>query len=376
MILFIVKQPSNIDFLNVGNQCNQRCRQCFYNENGEISNLTLEQEIELIGKVAKNFPDSAIFVYPKEITTSLDIIPTLAKNRQTSTLSNGRDLDDIVIAKLRNFGIEEIGITLFANAEQQLYFNGNSREEYLRIKDAIQRAISQGLKVTVNTVLAKATMGSIEELCLECSKLGVLKIRFYRLMPIGNAKDMGSEQFLVESDMDSIIGSVESMKKKFPTLYLSFAINFGPNFYGKSIEEARKKVQKSNQSWTKSPYLCPSIGQNYFGISLKSGSIYWCFFLISEPGISRIGYIDPKTSKITIDSPVDLSPETLRTKLNGNCSSKNCDYQALCLGGCRAAAYLFAKRNGVLDPLYAGMDICLTRSYQRFFEKNMGAARM
>lgn len=359
--------PKNIDILNVGNPCNQNCRQCNYESEPNLTGISITGEIEFIESLKILYSESSIFSYPKEITTSRYLLPIIEKCGQKKVLSNGKEMDDGFIRELKKYGIEEIGITLFANLEQQYDFNRNPIRECLKIKQNIRKCAESGLKVTVNNILDKTTIYSINSLCEQCYELGVKKIVFIRLRPVGNAKYMDRSRLLEEKDMDIIIPSIEAMKSKYPDLYISLDISFGPNFYGKTLEEAQEKVRRGKQSWVKSTYLCPAINQDYWGISPKSGKVYSCFFIISESEIARIGNVDVKNGKVKIDSPIDLSEETLKKELRGNCSSENCKYQSVCLGGCRATAYISARSNGDPDPLYAGMDICSTKSYERLY---------
>lgn len=364
------KIPSNIDFLNAGNPCNQNCKQCFYKNENNLAGVSNDEEMILMREVANNYKGSSIFIYPKEITTSSYIIPLMGEFKQKSTLSNGLKLNDEIIKNLKKEGVNQIGITLFATFEEQRYFNNNTEKEYNQIKQNIKRAIDGGLEVKVNNVLDKETSKSIGLLCDECFKLGVKKIEFLRLRPVGNGATIDKSRLLTENDMEAIIFVTENMKRNYSKdkLYLSFSLSFGPNFYGKSLKEAKEKIKKSNQkSWMKSNFLCPAINQNYYGISLKSGNVYWCFFLISEPEISKIGTINIDKKRVYTDTNIDLSGDTLKKKLRGNCSLNNCKYQSLCLGGCRSIAYTFAKLKEEPEPLYAGMDICLTKSYEKFY---------
>ena len=361
------KGPTNIDILNVGNECNQNCRQCNYESEPNLTGISLTGEIEFIELLKSLYPGSSIFSYPKEITTSRYLLPIMQKCGQKKVLSNGKEIDDEFIRELKKYGIEEIAITLFANLEQQYDFNRNTIREYIKIKQNIRKCAESGLKVTVNNILDKTTIYSINSLCEQCKELGAKKIAFIRLRPVGNAKYMDRFRLLEEKDMDIIIPSVEAMRSKYPDLYISLDISFGPNFYRKTLEEAKEKVRRSKQTWIKSAYFCPAINQDYRGISPKSGKVYWCFFLISESEIARIGYVDIKNGIVTIDSPIDLSEETLKKELRGNCSSENCKYQPECLGGCRATAYISARDKGERDPIYAGMDICQTKSYERYY---------
>jgi len=311
----------NIDFLNVGNPCPQNCRQCFYQESG-AGDIDFAEEVSLISLLSQSYPKASYFLYPPEISNNQDYISLMGQFNQKVALSNGRNISEPLIAKLRTAGIEEIQITLFADAEQQQFFNGNTRQQYQEIKDSIRRCVDNGIKVAVNNVLAKRTINSIGDLCAEISNLGAAKLNFLRLMPKGNALSLDESEFLEKGDMKPIITSIEAMKQKYPDLYLSCRFSFGPNFYGKSLDEARQKIARSNLEWTKKDYLCPAINQRYAGISLKSKRVYWCFGLISNPEISVIGYVNPPN--IIVTNPVDLSARTLSEKLRGNCAKDNC----------------------------------------------------
>jgi len=111
-----------------------------------------------------------------------------------------------------------------------------------------------------------------------------------------------------------------------------------------------------------SKYLCPWIGQQYFGVSLGNHDVYPCFRLLSFPEM-RIGKVNIDARgqvKLDINKP-DLMEKELSQRLRGECSESDCQYHRLCLGGCRSMAYVLAKRQGDNNPLYAGQDICLTR---------------
>lgn len=196
------------------------------------------------------------------------------------------------------------------------------------------------------------------------SDLGVDKIEFIRLKPVGNAKKMDQKFLLDVSDMPKIIENVEICKQKFPETYYRFNYSFGPNFYGKSIAEAALKVKKGGSEWTKAKFLCPAIDGNYLGISFRSGKIYSCFFAMDQEDFA-IGRMSDAGERLKVNQ-TPLSSKMLKKKLRGNCHKDNCEYQSICMGGCRSIAYIFAKLRGETDPLFAGMDICITKAKEAF----------
>jgi len=361
------RNPINIDLLSIGNPCNQNCKQCFYSE--DYSAKIIKNELDLADKIIKTYSKSSFFIYPKEITTSLHLLPLFQKVGQKGVSSNGLIFSEKTVEALKNYQINRIRFTLFATPEEQQFFNGNTLEDYEAIKNSARICAENGMEVTISNVISRTSMKSIEKLALLSRELGAKKLELIRLKPLGNGASMDLSELINESDMDQIIFSAENAKQKAgDSLYILFNLGFGPNFYKKSISDAKKKVSKARNSWVKGKYLCPIIDNNYYGISMKSGKVYWCFNNVGNPE-TAIGYIDQTDAKLKLTDPIDFSRETLEKKLRGNCAYDNCQYQKICLGGCRNAAYIFAKLRNEPEPEYAGMDICLTKSYERIFGK-------
>lgn len=357
--------PGNIDFLGVGNKCNLNCRQsCYFVEQKSLSNVEKIDDLSTMEKIIDQFPEAAFFAYPKEITTSMDISQIFPITKQTHVLSNGILLDEEKIDCLKAAGILKIKITLFANfRDHSLFYNINERQ-YEIIKNNISLCKSKGLLVTVNNIISQPTKNSIAELVALSSDLGVDKIRFIRLQPMGNGQNADLSLFITENDMPDIILAIEKCKQQYPSVHLGYTISFGPNFYLKTREEALEKIRLSHRDWTKSKYLCPAINGDYLGISMKTGTLYHCFWAMSTPEFVA-GRMDLSTGEIIEWRDTVLSAKILREKLRGNCHKDNCKYQDLCLGGCRCAAFAFAKMRDEADPLFAGMDICITKSQEK-----------
>jgi len=358
LIVFIVNDsPTNIDFIDIGNPCNRKCSSCFKSRVGGAPDR--EEELDLVQKIKIKNKNSNFFLYPNEATTSPYLFSMMVENGQKYTLTNGLLLDERMVNWMLVAGLQEVKVTYFANVGEQIEWQGISAKQYRLIGKNIENAVKNGLKVSVNNVLWKSNVGSICDLTKKCFDLGVSRIQLIRFR--GFEPD---ERYLSDSDMDNVVGEVEKAKQLFPNNpRVQFSYTFaGPNFYGKSFEEVKGKV--SPKEWINSPYLCPAIGQNYWGISLKNSSVYWCPFIAGDKD-AEIGKLDKKTGEVNISTNIDLRPETLRKKLGGKCSEDSCEYQSLCLGGCRSTAYIFANMRGEKDPLYAGIDICLTDVYGR-----------
>jgi radical SAM protein with 4Fe4S-binding SPASM domain len=325
-------------------------------------------EHDFIRRLRETYPESGFFLYPRDIVTAASLLPVMQEIGQSETLTNGNHLDERLVERLLASGLKEIQITLFGTAAEQNRYNRNSPEDYERIKANIRLCIARGLRVQVNNVLSRETMASMERLGDECLRLGVARLRFIRLQPIGDAVNaFPPEVYLTQDDLEGvIIPTFERLKQKHgPRLYLCFAVNFGPNFHGKTLEEAREKLRRRSSMSPPSDTFCPAIDGQYWNVSTQSGNVHWCFNNISDPD-RRIGTVDWATGHVTIDRPVDLSRETLRKRLRGICAASSCKYQEVCLGGCRTAAIAFAPEGDQEQRLYAGMDMCLTPAYARY----------
>ena len=254
---------------------------------------------------------------------------------------------------------------MFANQAEQSFWNGNSEEQYKNIKKALQIAAQKGMKTEIFSIVTPQNLGQVPHLFELSRSLGVSKINFIRILPVGNGKTLDSKYFLTEPAFEELIKVTESFKTG-ETPYFTMFPYFGPDFYSRSVWKFLE--QGNSDSWVKGNTLCPTVGNNYAGLSLKTDNIYWCFLLMSDLQ-AKIGEL--KNNKLVIGSQSDFSKSTLQEKLRGICSKDSCEYQELCLGGCRSYAYIFAKLRGEAEPEYAGMDLCQTNTKKRLGRKRI-----
>jgi len=336
MVFIVNDNPANIDFLDLGNNCNFSCDKCYYGANKKRKKANTEVERKLMEIIISQYKSSKIFIYPPEITTSRYLLDAIEKVGQKIVLTNGLELNREMVRLFSEAKIEFPKVTLFASPEEQEQWQGTDQQQYLQIRKNIELAAKEGLSVVVNTVLWKDNISSIENLVKQCYDLGVDRIKIIRFM-----EDEENDQFIRDYNANEVIERVEKAKlSPSPRIQFSYAFG-GPNFFGKSLDEVKKKLLPKEGEWVKSPYLCPAIGQNYWGVSLQKREVSWCYFLKDKP-IGKIGTVDNK-GNIIIDSKIDLQPDTLEQELKGKCSKDRCEYQPVCLGGCRRTAYLFAN---------------------------------
>lgn len=352
--------------MNIGRACNQNCKQCFIDEK-PTNKTNIEGEISRAERIISANKNNNFFIYPKEITTSPELVELISKIGQQYVLSNAKIIKPRFIDYLKDKGVNRIKITLFGDSEEQSFWNNNTEKEYEEIKKGIKLCAEKNITTEIFTIITPKNIEKLSKLYDLCKELKVSKINLLRVLPFGNAKNIKKELFMKEQDLEQLILVTEELKKNNGP-YISFSLKFGPNFYGKSVWDCLSGKNKSR--WTATETLCPAIGNRYAGVSMKTGNIYWCYYLISDPN-GIIGKVS-EDDRLDINSQPDFSKETLREKLRGNCSKENCEYQELCLGGCRSAAYAFAKQRGEEEPEYAGVDLCLTKTISNSVKSRLG----
>lgn len=355
---------ANVDLLDVGNGCNLNCKQCFYVSPSNCPSLSIEEQLRRARAIIVKFHKSSFYLYPKEICTSLFLLNAIQTAGQRSVLSNGILLSDGIIEELAAHGIEEVKITLYSSYEEQRFFYPITREQYQQVVKNVAKCVKKGLRVVVNSTLSKITKGSLHSLTNLCLCLGVERIEFLRLMPLGRAKGLDKTVFLDENDMIEIVAIIEECKLRHATPRFRYYLNCGPDFYKKTPEEIRRKIAKGRNIGNANHfYLCPAINRDYLCVSLSTGKISGCLFAKSESAFDQ-GSMNFATGQIKLMPPV-LKSTILSRRLRGNCHADNCQYHNQCLGGCRGTAFAVAKFVNEKSPLYAGMDICVTKCKEK-----------
>ena len=344
----------SVDFL-IPSYCQQNCTHCFFQEEGGPAFIQTNNGLveELRKKMALFDKDKInLTIYPREITQAMNLLPVFAEKGQDRVLTNGLTLcQEEVIDRLQKNGIKRLAISLHGFQDDQNCLTGGTPEEYQKIIKGIKKAITSDFDVSIFTTVSKINIDSLPDFFTYLSQLGLKEIKLIRLTPTGNAKKLTDNTFLDEQDVEKMLDMVNGARILNPDLRIAlFASTFGPNFYSPNIYEY---LSGQKNTWPNSTYLCPWVEQEFVGISLTTGNQYPCYEALSFP-----------ETQIGIAST--LSGSTLEKDLQGNCNTDNCQYQKICMGGCRITAFSFAKRRNDINPLFAGQDICLTRILDKY----------
>lgn len=341
--------------------CNEACTTCFFQEAGGSGNIRLTPEvindIRTTARVLGDSQPKQFTLYPKEITTASAILPIFSERSVTKTLTNGKLLAEPgAMQKLRGAGITDLMITVPGQSSAYAIYTQEKKQTYDRLLNNIGLATREGFSVSVFYPVFRPNVDDVLPTALTLKGLGVNEINFIRVIPAGNAQRLADNMFVNTEDTLRFLSNVnETRKRTQNTLELTlFGGSFGPNFFGKSIYRYLAGI---NDRWPRSQYYCPMINGQFVGISYGTGRAYPCFKALAFPELSSGTYRDGKLN-IT---PSTLTKENLENSLRDQCAKDNCEYQSLCMGGCRITAFAFAKRRSEPEPLYAGQDICITR---------------
>jgi len=359
------KSKKKIVDLLLPTPCNQDCNHCFFKEEGGPAFIRTTPE--LIAEVRTlidvlRLDQTNLTIYPREITCATDLLPVYAERGVDRALTNIVLLNNSgVIEQLKKFGIKNLAVSLHGNQESHTTLTGVSAGDYQKTIEGIKKTIDSDFEISIFTTVYRGNVADLKEFFSLLARLGLKEVKLIRLIPAGSAKKLNDAAFLQEEDVRSMLWQIDSARKQFPDLRIALlGASFGPNFY--SPATYRYLAGQSN-TWPNSTYICPWTDQDYIGISLGTKNIYPCFEALSFPE-TRIGSIVNGQIEITKS---DITTETLTKNLRGDCSD-SCQFQPLCLGGCRVAAFSFAKRRNEQDPLFAGQDVCLTKILSQFNE--------
>lgn len=354
--------------LLISNICNQRCPECFFNEHEGNGLKRIDQyDIGKIRNIIKDFqhlsPDE-ITVYPREITTSLRLLEIFAEQKITKVLTNGKLLDKPrVLDDFRRVGIKEIMVTVPGNENSFALYTGERPETYEQLLQNIKTAVDSGFRVDVFYPVMTTNIADIDITVQRLSGIGVSSVNFNRVIPTGRAVHLPDRYFLTSESTVELLYRINEARRQFDRRQIDislYGIKIGPNFYNKTTFRI---LAEQTSVWPHHlyEYLCPMVGNQYIGVSYETNDVYPCFQALSFSELQIGTY---HNGKITRSSSV-LSAQELSEKLRGQCAKDACEYQSLCMGGCRMTAFAFAKRRGEDDPLFAGQDVCMTRLFDQ-----------
>jgi radical SAM protein with 4Fe4S-binding SPASM domain len=328
--------PMSIQLL-LSRKCNLACYYCSAGEFGEK-----EKEPELNTKewvdVLERLKEIQVFTVDfsgGEIFLREDIFEILAAAKKCSfpkvtITSNGTLINDAAAKKLRRLNFKNIAISLDGNIENHDRIRGGG--SFAKTMRGIRHLVSNGIIPEILFTPLKSNYNSLNDLVDILYSLGIRRLSFNKLHPTGKCskiyKDIMLDCFVDSGPLQEIVNKIRGKKHDFgiddpPLVYQSF-----PNMYyeaSAAFEEMDRKKLKP----------C-SAGHSSCNIT-SGGWVIPCSELFDFKGgnIREQDILDIWRNSEVFKGIRDLSD--ICTDQIPSC--KNCNYNVLCNGGCRADAY-------------------------------------
>lgn len=247
---------------------------------------------------------------------------------QVMFISNGLLLEE-QMGKVENFFAKyhskiRIGLSLDgATPEQHGFFR--PRDTFKSVVRVVKHLVEKKFAVIVFSVLHKQNLDHVLEFLCFLKKLGVSRIRFLPLMPLGRGRAW-KDLILSKEDVWSIAKKRREWEKV-----------FGAPVYFETLYEFLLLKEKRQKP---SPCLA---GYYQLGINTK-GEYFPCGYMMN---LSLGSIYNSSILDVWQNSPV-LNALRDSTLLKGVCA--NCPYRDRCRGGCRGLAYLMEGDYLCPDP--------------------------
>lgn len=192
----ILREPINV-WLGITSTCNLACRFCYSRctaspPPGELSKrewLALLDHLESIGVIQVMFEGGEPFYRPD----FLDILAASCPRFLTWVRTNGTLITPGLARRLKSLGLGTAVIDLWgAHPETHDYLTG-VRGSYQSTIAGIRNALNAEVPVVLTLVVTRQNLGELQEYVDLAHELGVRRVGFLRLYPLGRAKDVWSE---------------------------------------------------------------------------------------------------------------------------------------------------------------------------------------
>ena len=214
------EQKSNEKFLlqlHLLNSCNLQCRHC-YDWKDPVQSLTYEQQLMVIDNFSAflmkmemdgeiSFTGGEPLLYKKladllDYTKDQDVFikPYILTN---GTVTPGDDL-------LKCFVRHQAGIQISIDGNEKIHDEIRGPGNYQKSIQGIKNYLASGLEVSVHYVIMRRNIDAIPEFVQAMEDLGIKRVNFSRLTPIGPGSQ---EEMLNPTENRDIIKSIASLQK-------------------------------------------------------------------------------------------------------------------------------------------------------------------
>ncbi len=338
-------------------RCNLRCAHCFMGEpHHEAKRVALSDVSGLLEWACNHGYKS--FLYPKEPLLFQPFFDLIRRFPQSFIETNAVLLarKAASIKQLKKHGITTVMSSLHGLEHEHCLLTNAGTSTYRDTLKAFRTIKDHGMGLVVNTALYQRNLHCLPDVATLLAETGVDKWYISRVFPVGRASKWPMSEFIYGDEAGRIVEAYVRLAEEFADrLTISLDVPFGPNYY--SVSTLRYLAGQGDDT-AYGTYWCPTTTSGFLSVSTETQRIFPCFYLHDFEEL-LLGTVEKARPTLVGHNP--FGAHELHTQLRGKCASGSCHYHDICLGGCRAVAYSFAKKMGVPHANKAEMDFCVSR---------------
>jgi len=320
-LLFKMKYPFFLQ-VHVTERCNLRCKHCYSDQWSQ--DMSWELFVKLINDFKKliKILNCRGTVYltggePLLWPHIFDAIKLLRKKKLVPrVLTNGTLIDEKVARKLKKSGVKYVQVSL--DGGKEIHESIRGKGTFDKAISGIKNLVKAGIEVTIMVTIMKRNIKDVPYLLDLAEKLGVKRIAFQRLVPIGCGKNI-YEEILTPKEVAELLLFLNSQRRRVEIIKRS-------PFW--------RIIQNNN-------FVFSGCSAGNFGMAvLPDGTVLPCRRLPIPVG------------NITRESLIEiyfLNPFMKKLRNRENCECSDCPYISRCYG-CRGIAYAVTGNPFAKDP--------------------------
>ncbi len=201
-------------------QCNIHCKSCF-NDSGKPRHgeLTTDELVKSLHDLRKaNVLD--IRFTGGELTRRPDWFLMLKTAKDlgfaVSCNSNGIYSDPSIPAQFANLGLDQVTISIDGDKEHHEFNRG--KNTFDRTLASLQEMNRLGVKLRINTLITKGSLGDARHMLELASHNGVREINFFITRFVGRGRNFGPEELVTFEEYYQMAQEAEKLREEFPNI--------------------------------------------------------------------------------------------------------------------------------------------------------------
>jgi len=349
----ILSAPTVVN-VEITDVCNVKCRHCynFWREENSrqthMDNARFDQLVDMLVE-AEVFH---VVLSGGEPMAKFDLLEHGFKRLQENNISvscnsNLMLATDERIQRLMDVGVDHILTSLTSHDPKTNDFMVNQEGAYEKIINGIEIAVRNGMRVSVNMIVAKANKDHVYDTGLLSHELGCQKIFGTRTVPSVNKTSVDEEFQLTKEEQKNVLEQLVAVKEK-TGIMIGTLVSYPLCFLG-DLEKFKDFVGRG----------CPAQSGHVMGIN-ADGISHACVH--EEVGYGNVYDIGIKKAFKA------MRPWHDKSYYYEGC--RGCDYIDVCQSGCAMTAEANYGTKVEADPLFEGKE-AITKPYQLVYDKSI-----